>query len=867
MDRPQHTPMIAQYLKIKAENPDKLLFYRLGDFYELFFEDAIKAARLLNITLTQRGQSAGNPIPMAGVPYHASENYLAKLVKLGQSVAICEQIGDPATSKGPVERAISRIITPGTLSDSALLDENRANILMSIASKKGVYGLSWLELASGRFVATQVSHPHEVSEVFARIQPAEILCAEGFVSDLQALQPPCPISPCPDASFQLRSCRELLLEQFQTQDLMSFGIADSPMAIIASGSLLHYIHLTQQQKAQHLQTLSFDHAKTTMALDPHSRRHLDLTPQDAQSQGFSLFSAINHTRSPMGKRLLANWLHHPLLDIDAIHKRQHAVGTLLALDTQLRDDFYTFFTGLPDAERILARVALSSARPTDLGALRDTLAILPSLKNWISQHISDKSPRLSQIVESLGPFPAHLDLLTRALQDELPATVRDGGVIASGFCTTLDQLRSISDDADTFLLNLQKREQEATGLGSLKIAYNKISGYYVEISKQQASQVPDHYIRRQTLKNVERFTLPELKAFENEALGAKAKALAQEKQLYQQLMQTLCQDLGSLQTAAMALAELDCLGSFTHYAYSENLVAPVLSSERGIMIEAGRHPVLAQKMGDDLVPNDTVLIDAQPFHIITGPNMGGKSTYMRQTALLVLLAQCGSYVPCAKMQIGVCDRIFCRVGSADDLAGGRSTFMVEMSETAYILNHATPRSLVLMDEVGRGTSTYDGMALAWSLCSYLMENNRAMVLFATHYFELTQLAERYPSIKNMHVSADYVQGSLVFLYKVKPGATSKSYGIQVAKLAGVPTAVLKEAKKKLQDLQALPGVSLQSDLFGSQPETNADNIPDYVQKILHTLTEADLDSLSPRDAWDLIAELQSTLTEDAMLVS
>ncbi len=858
MSDSKHTPMIAQYLSIKADHPDKLLFYRLGDFYELFFEDAVKAARLLNITLTQRGQSAGEPIPMAGVPYHACENYLAKLVKMGQSIAICEQIGDPATSKGPVERAVSRIITPGTLSDNALLDEQRANILMSVVGKKKSFGISWLELASGRFIATQVAHADAVTEILSRIQPAEILCSHAFLTTLQELTPPCPITPIADTHYQLHSCRNLLLEQFNTHDLSSYGVEDLPLAVCAAGSLLHYIHLTQQQKARHIQALSTEKNRAIMALDPNTRHHLNLTAPSGGQKDFSLYGAINPPKTPMGRRLLADWLHHPLTRLEAILTRQHAVTTLIKSDNS--STFNSITTGLPDTERILARVALGSARPPDLGALRDALNTLPSLQTWLQKQDLDQSPLLQTLQQQLGPFPEPAHLLTQALNPQLPSTMRDGGVIAPGFDQELDHLRGISQDADTFLSDLQAREQQATGLSSLKIGYNKISGYYVEISKQQSEHAPSHYIRRQTLKNAERYTLPELKAFENEALGAHAKALAKERALFQDLLDKLCGVLDRLLPASQALAELDCLASFAAYANSHDLVAPQFVSGRGITIMDGRHPILAQRMGEDFITNHTALTDQHPFHIITGPNMGGKSTYMRQTALLVLLAQCGSYVPCSSMTLGVCDRVFCRVGSADDLASGRSTFMVEMSETAYILHHATQNSLVLMDEVGRGTSTYDGLALAWALSGYLLAHNRSMVLFATHYFELTQLAEQYPQVQNKHVGAETVQGDLVFLYKLLPGATSKSYGLQVAKLAGIPPTVIKEAKNKLQALQAIPGLSLQTDLFASATlEPEQAEIPAALQDASSLLQKLDMDALSPKEAWQVLAELQEKL--------
>ena len=846
MNANQHTPVMQQYLRIKAQHPDMLLFYRMGDFYELFFEDAERAAKLLDITLTRRGASAGEPIKMAGVPYHAVEQYLAKLVKLGESVAICEQIGDPATSKGPVERQVQRIVTPGTLTDAALLDDRRDNVLLALARAKGVLGLAWLSLSSGRLRVLETT-PTELASELSRLAPAEIVFAdddgsatlEGTGIALKRLPP---------WQFDVDSGRRLLCEQFGTRDLAGFGADRLGPALGAAGALLQYARATQGATLAHVRELGVEQSDGVVLLDPATRRNLEISETLRGEPAPTLLSVLDNCATSMGSRLMRHWLHHPLRDRTVLRGRLAAVA---ALREGAGESLRAVLRECSDIERITARVALKSARPRDLSGLRDTLARVPDIGALLAP--SD-TPRISQLARALHVDPSITERLQRTLLETPAATVRDGGVIADGFDTDLDELRSLQNDSGTFLLQLETRERERTGIANLKVEYNRVHGFYIEVTNANADKVPDDYRRRQTLKNAERYITPELKAFEDKALSAQDRALAREKLLYEELLEWLAPHIAELQAAAAALAELDVLATFGERAEVLGLVAPDLVEDDGLEIEAGRHPVVERQV-ENFVPNDTRLHDARRMLLITGPNMGGKSTYMRQVALITLLAHCGCFVPATRARIGPIDRIFTRIGAADDLAGGRSTFMVEMTEAANILHNATERSLVLMDEVGRGTSTFDGLALAWAIARHLVEKNRALCLFATHYFELTRLAEDYREVANVHLDAVEHKDRIVFLHAVEEGPASQSYGLQVAQLAGVPGAVIRSARKKLADLES--AASPQGDLFfGAPPSASPEPTGPDAQPLLARLAAIDPDGLAPREALELLYELK-----------
>lgn len=853
-----HTPMMQQYWEIKQQYPDQLLFYRLGDFYELFYEDATKAARLLNITLTHRGQSKGEKIPMAGVPYHAVDNYLAKLVKLGQNIVICEQVGDPGSHKGPLKRAVSRIITPGTITDEALLEHAQSSLLLSIFISKKNHACAWIDLTQACVMVQNCSDANTLNAVLARVQPSEVIIAESQQQQCQALNIQAPITTRPDSSFQYQSARQRLLEQCQSQDLRAFGCEDLPCVIQAAGSLLQYIHITQQQQLSHINGIQTVHAAEYIYLDANARMHLAITADSHGESTHSLFSLLAQAqKTAMGKRKLRHWLHHPLTSHPKIYQRQAVITQLI--EHQLLTHLSHLLANIGDCERILARIALLSAKPRDLVQLRQSLATLPAIAQQLAILTPEPSSLGAQIQQQIRPFPAVQTLLENAVIDNPPSTIRDGGVLAAGYDQQLDHLRNLQSNANDFLHQLEQREREQHQLSSLKVGYNKIAGYYIEISKQQASQAPTHYIRRQTLKNVERFTLTELKEFENEALSASSRALALEKKLYEQLLTELSTELKALQQTSNALASLDVLQALAQHAQAHNYCPPTFSQHANICIINGKHPVLATNANNGFVANDSHLTQAHPIQLITGPNMGGKSTYMRQTGIITLLAHIGSYVPAEQATFGPLESIFCRVGSGDDPSSGRSTFMVEMAETAHILHHANSKSLVLMDEIGRGTSTYDGLALAWACLRHLAEKNQAFVLFATHYFELTELAQQLPQISNIHVAASEHNATLVFAYKVCPGAASKSYGIQVAKLAGVPPSVLQEANcqllRLLQQNSHQRPISTQTELFVAKSTEHP---------VVTHLRTLDLDNISPKQAWselaDMVAQLEGETT-------
>jgi len=848
----KHTPMMMQYLRIKAGHPDMLLFYRMGDFYELFFEDAEKAAQLLGITLTTRGASAGQPIKMAGVPYHAVEQYLAKLVKQGVAVAICEQIGDPATAKGPVERQVARIITPGTLTDAALLDERRDNLLLAVATHKNTLGLAWLNLASGRFTLSEIADK-QFGAALERLKPSELLLADGFAHPaLGALK--CPAKTLAAWQFDFDGAVQTLCRQFSTLDLNGFGCADLHPAIQAAGALLGYARTTQCGALPHITGLQVEHEDSYIRLDAAARRNLEISETLRGEAAPTLLSLLDTSACGMGSRLLRHWLHHPLRDLEVLRARLDAIATLkseagvapyLGIHDTLRQS--------ADIERITARIALKSARPRDLSGLRDSLALLPALQTALAQL---DSPRLKRLNGLLQTPETLLDLLQRVIKPEPATVLREGGVINDGYDTELDELRAIQNNCGEFLVALETRERERTGISTLKVEYNRVHGFYIEVTHAQSDKVPDDYRRRQTLKNAERYITPELKAFEDKALSASDRALAREKMLYEQLLENLQPHIASLQSIAAAIAETDVLATLAERALVLNLVAPVFTEDAVIDIEGGRHPVV-ENQTDNFIANDTKLSRARQMLLVTGPNMGGKSTYMRQTALIVLLAHCGSFVPADSARIGPVDQIFTRIGASDDLAGGRSTFMVEMTETASILHNATEHSLVLLDEIGRGTSTFDGLALAWSIARQLIEKNRSYTLFATHYFELTRLAQEFKQAVNVHLDAVEHRDHIVFLHSVEEGPASQSYGLQVAQLAGVPSHVIQVARKRLALLeQQSISNGAQGDLFSALPEPE-EILP---SPVIEVLAETDPDELSPKSALELVYRLKKMLS-------
>jgi DNA mismatch repair protein MutS len=841
-----HTPMMQQYLGLKAQYPDMLLFYRMGDFYELFHEDAEKAARLLDITLTQRGASAGRPIKMAGVPWHAAEQYLAKLVKLGESVAICEQVGDVATAKGPVERAVTRIVTPGTLTDAGLLDEKADNVLLALAPARGTVGLAWLNLASGDFRVMEIG-AHALPDELRRIAPAELLVPDGanvgLPSDLGA------VTHLPVWHFDADAARRLLGEHFGTAGLAGFGVDDFDAALGAAGALLGYARKTQSQALTHVVALLAERGDEYVRLDAATRRNLELTETLRGAPAPTLFSEIDVCASGMGSRLLRHWVHHPLRDRAALGARHEAVDALCGeAGTGPYLAAHAVLKRCADIERIAARISLQSARPRELAALRDSLALLPELAAGIAPL---QAPLLVALRAALAPPETCLDLLRRAVSEDPAAMVRDGGVIAAGYSAELDELRTLQANAGDFLVALEARERERTGIPNLRVEYNRVHGYYIEVTNAHADKIPDDYRRRQTLKNAERYITPALKAFEDKALSAQERALALEKSLYDALLAALAPDTPRLQSIARAVAEVDALCAFAAVAVARDWRRPQFADEAAIEIDAGRHPVVESQV-EPFIANDTRLAPTRRLLLITGPNMGGKSTYMRQVALIVLLAHIGSFVPARAARIGPVDRIFTRIGAADDLAGGRSTFMVEMTESANILHNGTEHSLVLMDEVGRGTSTFDGLALAWAIARHLVERTRAYTLFATHYFELTGLAQEYREVANVHLDAVEHKDRIVFLHALEEGPASQSYGLQVAALAGVPAPVIRAARRYLQ---ALEHRSLQrdghSDLFAAPPAPEPERHP-----VLDLLDAVNPDELAPRDALELLYKLK-----------
>ncbi|SER50703.1 DNA mismatch repair protein MutS [Halopseudomonas bauzanensis] len=848
-----HTPMMQQYFGIKQQHPDQLLFYRMGDFYELFHDDAKKAARLLDITLTARGNSAGQPIPMAGIPFHAAEGYLAKLVKLGESVVICEQIGDPATSKGPVERQVVRILTPGTVSDEALLDERRDNLLAALVGNERRFGLATLDINSGRFTAMELGGWETLLGELERLAPAELLIPDDWEANTPIERRRSVRRRAP-WEFDQDSAFKTLTQQFATKDLVGFGCADLTLGLGAAGALLCYAKETQRTALPHLRSITQERFEDSVVIDSASRRNLEIDCNLGGSRDNTLLDVLDHSATAMGSRLLARWLNRPLRDMTVLQARQDSIAGLI--DGYHYETIHPVLKGIGDIERILARVALRSARPRDLARLRDALATLPELQATLEPVAT---PHIGQLARIVSTYPELAELLQRAIIDNPPAVIRDGGVIKTGYDSELDELQNISENAGQYLIDLETRERERTGLSTLKVGYNRVHGYFIELSRGQSAEAPADYIRRQTLKGAERFITPELKEFEDKALSARSRALAREKQLYDELLDRLNDDLAHLQDSAASLAELDVLTCLAERAASLDYCRPTfVPGSSQLCIEQGRHPVVEKVLDGPFVANDLQLTADTRMLVITGPNMGGKSTYMRQTALIVLLAHIGAFVPAAKVELSPVDRIFTRIGSSDDLAGGRSTFMVEMSETANILHNATDCSLVLMDEVGRGTSTFDGLSLAWSAAEYLAQV-RAFTLFATHYFELTALADSDPGVANVHLNATEHNERIVFLHTVLPGPASQSYGLQVAQLAGVPRPVIDRARQHLADLEqqslhqtasgsVRDSMPLQNDLFAAAPHP-----------LVEALQRLKPDELSPRQALELLYQWKTEL--------
>ncbi len=864
------TPMMQQYMSMKVLHPHALMFYRMGDFYELFFEDAHKAAKILGITLTHRGKANGEPIPMAGVPYHAAEGYIARLVKKGENVVICEQIGE-VTGKGPVERGVVRIITPGTLTDDALLNTHQSSNLVALCFQQNQMGIALLDLSAGIFKVQQQEYKTEQLPLeLARLMPSEILMDEDLV-DQQIIEQikqniDCPVSKRPNVDFSINNAQKTLCDQFSVSTLAGFGIDHLPLAKAAAAALIHYAKETQKTALPHIRSIKLEQSSDFIALDPVTRRNLEII-NPLFEHGTSLFALINDCQTAMGGRLLSRTLMQPMRDTAILDQRLDAIEILLKgyHESPIR----LVLKDISDIERVLSRVALGSARPRDLVQIRQACAQIPYLRHALQPILSaEQSPLIQQLNEDLGDFHGLHQRLMAAIVENPPVVLRDGNVIAEGFDSELDELRQIRDHAGQFLIDLEIKEREATGINTLKIGYNRVSGYFIELSRAQSEQAPEHYIRRQTLKNAERYITPELKSFEDKVLSSESRALAREKLLFEMLLEELRQDIAHLQMMSSAIAQIDLISNFAHQARLYSWNRPEYSPDIGIHITAGRHPVVESLIKTPYTPNDTQLNFNQRMAIITGPNMGGKSTFMRQTALISLLAYCGSYVPAQAAKLGPIDRIFTRIGSADDLSSGKSTFMVEMTETSQILHHATNQSLVLMDEVGRGTSTYDGLSLAWACVLDLTKRIKCLCLFATHYFELTELAKE-PSISNFHVTAKEMNGNLILLHKVQQGPASQSHGLQVAKLAGIPASVIKDAQQRLKILEKQqlqqPKV-IQNDLFA----VNDSRSPEVIERIveieksspaLDLLQSLDVDSLSPREALQQLYALKDRLKQ------
>ncbi|MGY3685153.1 DNA mismatch repair protein MutS [Vibrio coralliilyticus] len=849
----KHTPMMQQYLKLKAENPDILLFYRMGDFYELFYDDAKRASQLLDISLTKRGASAGEPIPMAGVPFHAVEGYLAKLVQLGESVAICEQIGDPATSKGPVERQVVRIVTPGTVTDEALLSERIDNLIAAIYHHDGKFGYATLDVTSGRFQLMEPETEEAMAAELQRTAPRELLFPEDF-EPVELMAARNGNRRRPVWEFELDTAKQQLNQQFGTRDLVGFGVEQAHLGLCAAGCLIQYVKDTQRTALPHIRSLTYDRQDHSVILDAATRRNLEITQNLAGGTDNTLAEVIDHTATPMGSRMLKRWLHQPMRDINTLNHRLDAISELKELT--LFADLHPTLKQIGDIERILARLALRSARPRDMARLRHAMQQLPELAETMG---TLAHPYLTKLGQYAAPQEAVCELLERAIKENPPVVIRDGGVIAEGYNAELDEWRKLADGATEYLEKMEQDERERHGIDTLKVGYNNVHGFFIQVSRGQSHLVPPHYVRRQTLKNAERYIIPELKEHEDKVLNSKSKALALEKQLWEELFDLLMPHLEKLQNLASAISQIDVLQNLAERADSLDYCRPVMSQEPGIHIQSGRHPVVEQVMDEPFIANPIELNPQRKMLIITGPNMGGKSTYMRQTALIALMAHIGSYVPAESAQIGSIDRIFTRIGASDDLASGRSTFMVEMTETANILHNATTNSLVLMDEIGRGTSTYDGLSLAWASAEWLAKELGSMTLFATHYFELTELPNQIPHLANVHLDAVEHGDTIAFMHAVQEGAASKSYGLAVAGLAGVPKSVIKNARAKLTQLEQLSQGESSSVTSSAVDIANQLSLIPEPSEVEEALSGIDPDDLTPRQALEELYRLKKLL--------
>ncbi|ELJ8563746.1 DNA mismatch repair protein MutS [Vibrio cholerae] len=848
-----HTPMMQQYLRLKAENPDILLFYRMGDFYELFYDDAKRASELLDISLTKRGASAGEPIPMAGVPFHAVEGYLAKLVQMGESVAICEQIGDPATSKGPVERKVVRIVTPGTVTDEALLSERIDNLIAAIYHHNGRFGYATMDITSGRFQLSEPQTEEEMAAELQRTSPRELLFPEDF-SPVHLMASRQGNRRRPIWEFELDTAKQQLNQQFGTRDLVGFGVEQAKLGLCAAGCLIQYVKDTQRTALPHIRSLTWDRQDQSVILDAATRRNLELTHNLAGGTDNTLAEVLDHCATPMGSRMLKRWIHQPMRDNATLNQRLDAITELK--ETALYGELHPVLKQIGDIERILARLALRSARPRDLARLRHAMQQLPELHSVMSEL---KQPHLTELRTHAEPMNELCDLLERAIKENPPVVIRDGGVIADGYSAELDEWRDLANGATEFLERLEAEERDRHGIDTLKVGYNNVHGFYIQVSRGQSHLVPPHYVRRQTLKNAERYIIEELKQHEDKVLNSKSRALALEKQLWEELFDLLLPHLEQLQQLAASVAQLDVLQNLAERAENLEYCRPTLVQEAGIHIQGGRHPVVERVMNEPFIANPTELNPQRRMLIITGPNMGGKSTYMRQTALIALMAHIGSYVPAESASIGPLDRIFTRIGASDDLASGRSTFMVEMTETANILHNATRNSLVLMDEIGRGTSTYDGLSLAWASAEWLAKEIGAMTLFATHYFELTELPNVLPHLANVHLDAVEHGDSIAFMHAVQEGAASKSYGLAVAGLAGVPKPVIKNARAKLQQLELLSSQPAETRKPSRVDIANQLSLIPETSAVEQALAGVDPDQLTPRQALDMLYQLKKLL--------
>ncbi|GHW63863.1 DNA mismatch repair protein MutS [Vibrio cholerae] len=848
-----HTPMMQQYLRLKAENPDILLFYRMGDFYELFYDDAKRASELLDISLTKRGASAGEPIPMAGVPFHAVEGYLAKLVQMGESVAICEQIGDPATSKGPVERKVVRIVTPGTVTDEALLSERVDNLIAAIYHHNGRFGYATMDITSGRFQLSEPQTEEEMAAELQRTSPRELLFPEDF-SPVHLMASRQGNRRRPIWEFEPDTAKQQLNQQFGTRDLVGFGVEQAKLGLCAAGCLIQYVKDTQRTALPHIRSLTWDRQDQSVILDAATRRNLELTHNLAGGTDNTLAEVLDHCATPMGSRMLKRWIHQPMRDNATLNQRLDAITELK--ETALYGELHPVLKQIGDIERILARLALRSARPRDLARLRHAMQQLPELHSVMSEL---KQPHLTELRTHAEPMDGLCDLLERAIKENPPVVIRDGGVIADGYSAELDEWRDLANGATEFLERLEAEERDRHGIDTLKVGYNNVHGFYIQVSRGQSHLVPPHYVRRQTLKNAERYIIEELKQHEDKVLNSKSRALALEKQLWEELFDLLLPHLEQLQQLAASVAQLDVLQNLAERAENLEYCRPTLVQKAGIHIQGGRHPVVERVMNEPFIANPIELNPQRRMLIITGPNMGGKSTYMRQTALIALMAHIGSYVPAESASIGPLDRIFTRIGASDDLASGRSTFMVEMTETANILHNATRNSLVLMDEIGRGTSTYDGLSLAWASAEWLAKEIGAMTLFATHYFELTELPNVLPHLANVHLDAVEHGDSIAFMHAVQEGAASKSYGLAVAGLAGVPKPVIKNARAKLQQLERLSSQPAETRKPSRVDIANQLSLIPEPSAVEQALAGVDPDQLTPRQALDMLYQLKKLL--------